>query len=87
MANAHAQNEADEQIAGEIELVGNAMLVAGQTIMVTDFGKFSGKYLVKQVRHTLNSQGFLTTIEIKMLEYIDPRMSDPKDNETQENTQ
>lgn len=95
MANAHAQNRADEQIAGEIELVGNAMLVAGQTIMVTDFGKFSGKYLVKQARHTLNSQGFLTTIEIKMLEYIDPRMSDPKsepkpdpkDNETQENTQ
>ena len=94
MANAHAQNQADEQIAGEIELVGNAMLVAGQTILVTDFGKFSGKYLVKQARHTLSNQGFLTTIEIKMLEYIDPRMSDPKsepkpdpkDNETQENT-
>lgn len=87
MANAHAQNQADEQIAGEVELVGNAMLVAGQAIMVQDFGKFSGKYLVKQARHTLNSQGFLTTIEIKMLEYIDPRMSDPKDNKTQDNTQ
>lgn len=90
MANAHAQNQADEQIAGEIELVGNAMLVAGQTILVTDFGKFSGKYLIKQARHTLNAQGFLTTIEIRMLEYIDLKMSNPKsaptDNEKQENT-
>ncbi|OOS08088.1 hypothetical protein SAMN02745664_101295 [Moraxella cuniculi DSM 21768] len=79
MANAHAQNQADEQIAGEIELVGNAMLVAGQAILVQDFGKFSGKYLIKQARHILNSQGFLTTIEIKMLEYIDPRASDTQD--------
>lgn len=78
MATAHAQNQADEQIAGEIELVGNAMLVAGQTLLVNDFGKFSGKYLVKQARHTLSDKGYLTTIEIRMLEYIDPKISDPK---------
>lgn len=89
MATATAQNLSNEQIAGEIELLGNATLVAGQTILVTDFGKFSGKYLIKQARHTLNSRGYLTDIEIRMLEYIDPKSetkAKSKVSETQENT-
>lgn len=85
MVAAHANTQADEQIAGEIELVGNARLVAGQTLLIDDFGKFSGKYLVKQARHTLSDKGYLTTIEIRMLEYIDPK-SEPTDNEQQEST-
>lgn len=87
MADAHAQKHADEQIAGEIELIGNARLVAGQTLLIHNFGKFSGKYLVKQARHSLSDKGYLTSIEVRMLEYIDPKTSDPKTDETQENPQ
>lgn len=76
MADAQAHGAEDEQIAGEIELIGNALLVAGQTLLIEDFGKFSGKYLIKQARHQLSDKGYLTTIEVRMLEYIDPKLSD-----------
>lgn len=85
MADAHTQGVQNEQIAGEIELVGNALLVAGQTLLIENFGKFSGKYLIKQARHHLSDKGYLTTIEVRMLKYIDPKSSKkPKDDKKQE---
>lgn len=61
----------DDQCAGNISLVGNALLVAGQTVQLKNMGKFSGKYLVKQARHEYRrSSGYTTELEIKMIEYI-----------------
>ena len=48
----------------------NALLVAGQMVRLKGFGKFSGKYLVKQSRHAFTRRGWTTELEIKMTEYV-----------------
>ena len=59
------------QVAGTIELVGNAKLVAGQVVQLKGFGKFSGKYLVKRAHHDIKkSSGYGAELEIKMVEYV-----------------
>jgi len=61
----------DDQCAGTVTLVGNALLVAGQMVRLQGFGKFSGKYLVKQSRHAFTRhRGWTTELEIKMTEYV-----------------
>ncbi len=46
-------------------------LVAGATILLRNFGVFSGKYLIKSSRHTISrSGGYTTHIEVRMLEFI-----------------
>lgn len=65
-----ALNAQDEQQAGNVVLVGNPKLVAGNTVWLANMGLFSGKYLIKQARHNLSrSQGYTTEIEIKLLQY------------------
>ena len=67
-----ALNDAQQsQVVGTITMVGNAKLVAGQIVQLKDFGKLSGKYLVKRSHHDLKkSSGYTLDIEVKMLEYI-----------------
>ena len=62
------QNE--DQSAGDITLIGNPKVVAGSTILLKNLGVFSGKYLIKQSRHTFNKRGYTTSIEVRMLEFI-----------------
>lgn len=70
-AQAALDDAQDEQCAGSMTLFGNAKIVAGQTIELQNYGKFSGKYWVKQSRHDYSrSRGYTTEIEIKMIEYI-----------------
>lgn len=65
-----AMGENDEQQAGNITLIGNPKLVAGNTIWLTNMGMFSGKYLIKQARHSLSrSSGYTTELEIRLLEF------------------
>ena len=59
------------QVAGTIELVGNAKLVSGQVVQLKGFGKFSGKYLVKRAHHDIKkSSGYGAELEVKMVEYV-----------------
>lgn len=75
----------DEQCAGSITLFGNAKIVAGQMIELQNYGKFSGKYWVKQSRHDYShSHGYTTEIEIKMIEYIAENDEYDDDDESQE---
>ncbi|MDO4223764.1 MAG: contractile injection system protein, VgrG/Pvc8 family [Acinetobacter sp.] len=70
-AAATTAKQEDEQQSGTIQLIGNAKLVAGNTILLKSFGKFNGKYLIKSARHSFSyGQGFMTDIDIRMLEYI-----------------
>lgn len=70
-ADAALDKAQDEQCAGSITLFGNAKLVAGQTVELKQFGKFSGRYLVNQARHEYSrSSGYTTEAEIKMIAYI-----------------
>ena len=67
-----ALNDAQQsQVAGTIELVGNAKLVSGQVVQLKGFGKFSGKYLVKRAHHDIKkSSGYGAEVEVKMVEYV-----------------
>lgn len=60
----------DEQQAGNIIVIGNPKLLAGNTLMLQGFGVFSGKYLIKSARHTFNRMGYTTEIEIRMMTFI-----------------
>lgn len=72
----------EEQCAGSITLFGNAKLVAGQVVLLKQHGKFSGRYLVKQARHSYDRRsGYTTDLDIKMLEYI------PEEKETDDAAQ
>lgn len=71
--------ENDYQQAGNITVIGNPKLVAGNTIWLTNVGMFSGKYLIKQARHSLDkNQGYLTDLEIKMIEFSEELPKDEK---------
>lgn len=73
-ATALQHQQQDEQQAGDIRLLGNPKLVAGNTIMLKNMGVFSGKYSIKSARHSLRrGQGFTTDIEIRMVEYLDDK--------------
>lgn len=71
-ANAALAEQTDDQQAGNITLIGNPKLVAGNTILLTGFGFFSGKYLIKSARHNYSKgQGYTTSLEVRMLEFIE----------------
>ena len=83
-AQAALDDAQDEQCAGSITLFGNAKIVAGQMIELQNYGKFSGKYWVKQSRHDYShSRGYTTEIEIKMIEYIAENDEYDDDDESQ----
>lgn len=71
-ANAALAEQTDEQQAGNLTVIGDPKLVAGNTILLTGFGLFSGKYLIKSARHSYSkSQGYTTDLAIRMLEFIE----------------
>ncbi len=46
-------------------LPGNINLAAGLTVELTDFGGWSGKYIISQVRHSLSGSGYTTGIDLR----------------------
>lgn len=59
------------QVTGSLGLFGNVKLVAGQIIRLRGYGKMSGNYQIKQASHNLSrSSGYVTSLEINMIEYI-----------------
>ncbi|MWQ31187.1 hypothetical protein F9860_08130 [Glaesserella parasuis] len=71
-ADAALAEQNDDQQAGNIQVIGNPKLVAGNTVLLTGFGMFSGKYLIKSARHSYTkSQGYVTDLGVRMLEFIE----------------
>ena len=62
-----AMNSASsEQRTGAVTAIGNARLVAGNSVEITGVGKFSGKYLIESARHRISRQaGYTTELELK----------------------
>ncbi len=50
---------------GSFTVMGHPGLVAGQTVMLEDFGIFSGTYFVEKVTHRLGGQKYTTTADIR----------------------
>ncbi len=64
-ANA-ALGTSNTKIEGRIELPGNPYLVAGLNIELKGIGHFSGKYHIKQARHSFDrSSGYRTSCEVE----------------------
>lgn len=61
-----ALNTADTKISGSLEFVGNPYLIAGSNIELKGIGHFSGKYHIKQARHSFDrSSGYKTNCEVE----------------------
>lgn len=70
-ADAALADAQQNQIAGSLDMVGNAKLVAGQVVQIKGYGKLSGKYLVKQARHDLSrNRGYTVSLDVKMVAYV-----------------
>lgn len=53
------------QVTGSLLLVGDTRMVAGVTINIAGFGKYSGKYIISKATHSENSGGYTVSIEIR----------------------
>lgn len=61
-----ALGTADDKIEGSLEFIGNPYLIAGTNIELKGIGHFSGKYHIKQARHTYDrSNGYKTYCEVE----------------------
>lgn len=68
-AMAELARENQKKQSGNIEIPGNPYVVAGQIIALDqDFGKWAGRYVVKQSRHQITRGGYTTNIEINAVE-------------------
>ncbi|KAA0257217.1 hypothetical protein FHQ18_11675 [Deferribacter autotrophicus] len=48
-----------------LELMGDTRLVAGLTVNIEGFGNYDGKYIISSSTHTLDSSGYITSVELK----------------------
>lgn len=85
-ADAALEDAKQNQVAGSMDLVGNAKLVAGQVVQLKGYGKLSGKYLVKQARHDLTRRrGYTVSLEVRMVAYV-PDEAPATENDKQESS-
>lgn len=66
-----AKSRLDKQNApkegGRLQLVGDPLLIAGQVIELTSFGKYSGRYLIASSTHEFRRSGYQTHIDIERI--------------------
>ncbi|QCI65624.1 phage late control D family protein [Phreatobacter stygius] len=64
-ARSSLQRENLKKLTGNLVFVGNPYLLAGQNIALGQtFGKWAGKYVIKQSRHHITRSGYTTNIEV-----------------------
>lgn len=66
LAAAALKQTRDFQVEGNISIIGNPKLIAGNVVTLLDFGKLDGKYRISTSTHTIDSgNGYTTDISIK----------------------
>lgn len=66
MAQVALANKNASKIEGTLSLIGTPHLVAGLNIEIKGIGNFSGKYHIKQVKHSIDKNtGYTTSLEIE----------------------
>ena len=53
-----------EEVTGSFSTIGNTNFVAGTTLMLKNFGKFDGRYLVMKVSHSVTTS-YTTSVDIR----------------------
>lgn len=65
MAKSRLEKANLDKQTGNIVMVGNPLLLAGQVMALDDgFGKWAWRYIIKQSRHHITRSGYTTNIEI-----------------------
>ena len=59
------------QQEGSITIPGNTLFVAGNNFQFTGVGKLSGKYHISASEHSITKSGYVTTIEMKRVGFIE----------------
>lgn len=58
----------DKLGTGQLTMVGDPLLVAGQVILLgASYGRYAGRWLVTQGEHRFASNGYTTSIEVKLI--------------------
>lgn len=87
-ADAALAQQTNQQQTGSLTIIGNPKLIAGNTFKLTNMGMFSGKYLIKSARHSYSrGAGYLTELDIRMLEFIEDTSQNTSQNTTQNTTE
>lgn len=58
------RNKNGGECTGNIEIMGHPGLVAGVTVSLTGFGRFSGSYFVNKAEHKIGN-GYSTSAEVR----------------------
>lgn len=67
VAKARLRDKLEEEITGNLQMMGEPRMFAGNTISLSGFGILSGRYFLKKVRHTFDeSSGYRTTADIRL---------------------
>lgn len=53
------------QTSGNLTVVGNPLLMAGECIDLQNFGSFDGKFFIEQAEHTIGSGGYTTSLQVR----------------------
>ncbi len=52
---------------GSFTLPGDPCMLSGVTVMLSGWGVYDGKYIIKQAAHSVSSSGYTTTIQIRQV--------------------
>lgn len=64
LAEAELKKKNQQKKSGNIRLIGDITLYAGQNIFISGFGAFDGKYTIEESSHQLTEGGYTTQIRI-----------------------
>ena len=53
------------QTTGNLTLVGNPLLMAGECVLLQNFGSFDGKFFIEQAEHSISSGGYITSLQVR----------------------
>lgn len=68
MVVARLARENDGLGTGDLTLVGNPMLIAGQVVALGGtFGRYAGRYLITSADQKFDAKGYVTTLQIKLI--------------------
>ncbi|WP_217958070.1 phage late control D family protein [Acutalibacter muris] len=65
LAEKRLREKNGQQFTASFNLVGDARLVAGLTVIVEGYGAFDGKYIIECATHSVSSSGYTTNIKLR----------------------
>lgn len=79
IARSRLRAKLEQEITGEIQMMGDPRLFAGNTVSLSGFGIYAGKYFLSTVRHTYDpTSGYRCAAEVRLaIDSLDAKSSEP----------